>query len=159
MRSVLSRRSDFSLAAVPAALVLTRSATRAACDGQDEKNKETARRWMDEVWTAGKVEVLDEIAAEDFTPADPLEAPGREAWKQRTREAVDGFKALIPDVAYAIDDLFAADSKVCLRGRITGTSTGGKKVDAPFINILLFKDGLVASWWPSDVSVAIARAL
>lgn len=132
--------------------------TRAACDATDDANKEVVRRWLAEVWSAGNVDVLDEIAAEDYAPNEPGAVPGRDAWKQRTRDAIERFASIIPNVHYVADDLFAADGRVCLRARIAGTSIAGKAVDAPFINVFLFRDGLIASWWGSDVSADLARA-
>ena len=48
-----------------------------------EQNKTIGRRWIEEVWTHGKVDLIDELAVPDFMQHDapPGLPPGREGVK------------------------------------------------------------------------------
>src|SRR5262245_38977139 len=53
-----------------------------------EQNKATARRWSEELWGQGKLEVADEIVAPDYQrhdPGDPFPARGPEDVKRIVR--------------------------------------------------------------------------
>src|SRR4051794_4004652 len=98
---MLSRRSTIVAAAAAGASLLP-----ALIRADAVSNEAIARRYIDEVWNQGNVDVLDELVAEDFQPSHPdVDAPGRDAFKTRTQEAIGQWRALIPDVRFTIESL------------------------------------------------------
>ena len=78
----------------------------------------------------------------------------------------EGFLTGFPDAKVVIEDLFAADNEVVLRGKFTGTQTGvfnkipptGKMVDQPFTAIVKFKDGQnIEEWVEMDTKIMMTQ--
>ena len=94
-----------------------------------EHNKSLVRRIIEEVWSQGKLDVLDEIIHPDAnTPHGPWELPG----------GPEGFKYLVsiirtafPDLTRKVEDIVVEGDKVVLRSTFTGTHTGASDF-APF---------------------------
>jgi ketosteroid isomerase-like protein len=114
------------------------------------------------------VETLREIAAafnrhdldaimSHFTDDAVFESPrGPDAWGRRFegREAVRGGLAArfsgIPDVHYGDDDHFVAGDRGASEWTLTGTSTGGERLEVRGCDLWTFRDGLVSrkdSYW------------
>ena len=93
-----------------------------------EQNAANYRRFIDEAYNKGDVDVLDEIASPNlllhFLP--PSTPPGPESMKKHILSARQSF----PDLHVAIEDLIAAGNNVVVRWRMTGTHRG------PYINHL-----------------------
>ena len=88
---------------------------------QVEQNKALVRRLMEGVYVDRNVDVLDELAAADYTGSIPtLSFDSRDAWKAYNRASLSAF----PDLAYTIDDLIAEGDRVVLRWTLTGTHRG-----------------------------------
>lgn len=81
----------------------------------------------------------------------PHQKRGLKAWKQHA----DLLIAAFPDVKVAVEDIFAADDKLAVRVRITGTHRGeflgnapsGKRIDYKSHEIYRFEDGKLAEEW------------
>jgi steroid delta-isomerase-like uncharacterized protein len=88
-----------------------------------ESNLATARRIVDEAWNQGRLEMLDDTIADDFVnhdPADPEDARGRDALKERIRS----YQTAMPDVVVTIEEGFASGDLVATRWSATGTNDG-----------------------------------
>ena len=122
-----------------------------------DANAATAKRVLDEVFSEGRLEVLDEILSPDVVshdPAEPEDVRGIEAHKVR----VAGYRAAMSDLTVAADDVIATGDRVCIRWHVTGTNDGelqgipatGKKVEFMGISIDRFDaDGKIAETWDS----------
>lgn len=125
----------------------------------EAENKKIARKIPEEVFTEGKLELIDEIFADDYvskppSASEPLHGPEEmKEWVSRIRDA---FSAI--DVT--IEDVIAENDKVVHRRRFNGTIDGefmgieatGKKIEMKSIVIIRFKDGkVVESWFQSNV--------
>jgi steroid delta-isomerase-like uncharacterized protein len=117
-----------------------------------EANKAVARRLMDEVWGQGKVEVLDEIMAEDVVDHGAADASGgREAIK----EAVTMIRSAFPDLHPVEVDLIAEGDKVVRRWIVSGSHLGnflglpptGKPIRVTGINVDRIVDGRIVEYW------------
>ncbi len=87
-----------------------------------EENKAIAERFA-QVWTAGGLHVVDELAAPDIVvsyPIPPEPMRGVEAFKAFLSELVAG----LPDVTVTVDELIAEGEKVACRWTMTGTHDG-----------------------------------
>jgi steroid delta-isomerase-like uncharacterized protein len=116
-----------------------------------EANLEVVRRLLDEGWNQGRLEVIDELVAEDAVPAHDSPSPGRQSWK----DAIVLYRSAFPDLRYRIDDLFGTDDKVVLRWTATGTDTvgfmgrppTGRQASVTGINIYRLDDGVLVEHW------------
>jgi steroid delta-isomerase-like uncharacterized protein len=130
-----------------------------------ESNVSLVRRLIDEGWNQGKLEVLDELVAEDAV-SSPDDGPtsGRQAWK----DEIAYFRSMFPDLRFDIHDLFGADDKVALRWTATGTDTGGfmgrpptgRRITSRGVDIFRIADGhLVQGWGPSGIIAELTAQL
>ena len=78
-----------------------------------EANLDVVRRLLDEGWNQGRLEVVDELVAEDAMPAHESPSAGRQSWK----DAVVQYRSAFPDLHYSIDDLFGTGDRWCSGGR------------------------------------------
>lgn len=118
-----------------------------------EENIAVSRRLVTEALGEGKVELIDELCAEDFVGHDPLTGDqDREAAKR----SAAGYKSAFPDLSFTVDDAFIADDKVVLRWTGTGTfenalmgiePTGESGEPISGITIDRFEDGIVVESW------------
>lgn len=83
-----------------------------------EQNKVIARRYIEEIWSDGKLEAADEIVNEDFIFHGPIrEVEGLGAFKQ----FVAAIHSTFPDINFTIEDLVAEEEKVVFRWTMAGT--------------------------------------
>ena len=131
----------------------------------EDDNKALTQRIYDEVFSAGKIDVVDELVAEDVVEHEefPGIPPGREGMKQFVRMIKDGF----PDLSFTPQDVIAAGDRVVARVRITGTHRGefigiaatNKNVDVQAIDILRLENGKVVEHWGVTDQLAMMQQL
>jgi steroid delta-isomerase-like uncharacterized protein len=113
-----------------------------------EQNKEVFRRLMEEVFSQGKLELIDELIAPDWVNIDPSlpeELHGREGARQLVTMWREGF----PNFVIRIEDMIAEGDKVAARFAFDATHTGeflgipptGKRVHGTGTGIFRFVDG------------------
>lgn len=123
-----------------------------------DRNKETYRRHIQQVFNEGRVNLLDELLAPSYVyhEAPPGTLPGAEGIKQ----VVSMFRAAFPDLEITIDDQIAEGDKVCSRATTRGTHQGeifgipatGKVVTMTGMTIVRIVEGQIAeSWVKNDV--------
>ena|SRR5947209_15476757 len=118
-----------------------------------EANKAIVRRYMEEAWNKGNVDVLDEV----FTPE--LVA--------RLKPLVGAFRAAFPDWHCVIDDFVVEGDKVANRWSCTATHTGnlfgipptGKSVAVEGITIHEIVDGRIVSDWSQSDQLSLMQQL
>ncbi len=122
-----------------------------------EANKALMRRFIDEVWNKGKLEVAEEIFHPEATsPSAPTLPPGAAGVNFIVKMMRDAF----PDYWMEITHMVAEDDRVAARFRQGGTHNGdlmgiaptGKTVEWTEIGILRIADGkVVESWYDVDM--------
>ncbi len=86
-----------------------------------EQNKANYRRFIEEVWNKGSLDVIEEIASSGVIFHSPPDTPpGWESIKQ----VVASFRAAFPDVCLTVEDLIVEKDKTVARLTITGTHRG-----------------------------------
>ena len=92
-----------------------------------EKNKKIVRRFVQEVWNEGKLEVADEVLAADYiehpsTPDDSKkdEPTGPDGMKR----FVQMFRNAFPDITFVIEHMVAEEDKVAIHLVGQGTHQG-----------------------------------
>jgi steroid delta-isomerase-like uncharacterized protein len=86
------------------------------------ENKAIAHRFA-QVWAAGGLHIVDELAAPDITvtyPMPPEPIRGAEAFKAFLAGVIAG----LPDATVTVDESIAEDDKVACRWTMRGTHTG-----------------------------------
>jgi steroid delta-isomerase-like uncharacterized protein len=119
----------------------------------DSDSKAVVRRYYDAVLNQRRVEVLDEIATEDYLEHDPFpgQGNGRADLKARVGMLFGAFNPL----HFTIEDLIAEGDKVVVRWTNAGTQSGGfmgmpatgKEFGIAGIDIHVVRDGRLAEHW------------
>jgi len=89
-----------------------------------ETNKTVSRRFFEEVFGKGKLNVLDEIIAKDHVNSGPGSLPGLPTGPEGTKQLVTVYRNAFPDVHFTIDEQLAEGDKVMTRWTAHGTHQG-----------------------------------
>lgn len=131
-----------------------------------EQNKAVERRLLDEVYSQGNLEVIDELVASDFvghgTAADGGDQ-GRDAYKHFVVEMRRAF----PDLRITVEDQIAEGDKVVTRWRARGTHTGtfqgipptGRSGEMSGTTIDRLADGKLVECWANTDDLGMLRQL
>jgi len=119
-----------------------------------EENKAIARRVNDEVWSGGRLEVIDELIADDFVTT-VVGAPEQIRGRQGFREFVVMYRTAFPDLRISVDEQVAEGETVVTRWTGTGTHEGelmgiaatGKQVTTAGINVDRVAGGQLHGGW------------
>ena len=117
-------------------------------------NKQLVRRFYDEGWGEGRLDVADEVFADDYVRHD-LRATGAGPGPGGQKEVARAFRAAFPDLAFGVDILIAEGDYVAARWTASGTHAGrwgaveatGRSVTFSGVNIFRFERGRVAEMW------------
>jgi len=85
-------------------------------------NKAVIRRFIEEVLNQGRLEVADEIVAEDFVELDPF--PGQQPGREGLKEVLAMMSAGFPDIHWVVEEMVGEGEKVVTRFTWTGTHRG-----------------------------------
>jgi steroid delta-isomerase-like uncharacterized protein len=131
-----------------------------------DANIEASRRVIEEGFNEGKLEVLDEICADDFIGHDPLAGDQNVA---AVKQTIAGYRDAFPDLTFSIEDVFGADDRVATRWRAEGTfqnefmgqqPTGEKGEPTEGISIDRFdEDGMLVETWNQWDTVGFMREI
>ncbi len=109
-----------------------------------EQHKAIVRRFVEEAWNNGNLDVLDEVCAPNYT----LYGLGG---LQELKQGITDFRRAFPDLHFTIEEMIAEDDKVAYRWTLRGTQQGewqgnpptGKTTTTTGITILRFADGKI----------------
>jgi steroid delta-isomerase-like uncharacterized protein len=126
-------------------------------------NAALGRRVFVEVYGEGKINLVDQLYADDFVDDSPGGGNGRGLIK----EAVAGFHTACPDLKIAIEDVFAAGAKVVIRYTGRGTQTGpfgdipptGKAIAVRGITVFLIENGKIKTEWTEYDRLGMLRQI
>jgi predicted ester cyclase len=126
--------------------------------GATEDSKALMWRITEEIWNKGRLELVDELIAEDLV--DHVEVEGLEGnGRARYRATIEITRAAFPDYRNPLDFVLADGAFAVSYGRSTGTHRGeyfgipptGRSFDVPTFGILRFANGqAVERWGMSD---------
>ena len=89
-----------------------------------ETNKTVSRRFFEEVFGKGKLNVLDEIIALDHVNSGPGTLPELPTGPDGAKRVVTVYRNAFPDVRFTIDEQIAEGDKVVTRWTADGTHQG-----------------------------------
>ncbi|MFX0200499.1 MAG: ester cyclase [Candidatus Hodarchaeota archaeon] len=124
-----------------------------------EENKAVIRRWIEEAWNEGNVNIADEIYSRDYTAKDVDDPNKILHGPEDIKKSVIMMRAVFPDIHFTIDHLIAEGEKVVGAFTITGTHKGdfgsiaatGKKVTFTAVDIWRFEGGKIAQRYIASV--------
>ena len=128
------------------------SAAPAPASGGAFDPKATIRRMFDEVINQGRLDVIDELFAEDYLDHGPMgDLPGRDAF----RKMVAQWRESVPDVHCTVDNLVSEGDLIGWVVHASGTHTGdglgfpatGRRFETSSANIGRFRDGKAVEHW------------
>jgi predicted SnoaL-like aldol condensation-catalyzing enzyme len=110
------------------------------------------QRMFDEIINEGRLDVADELFAEDYVDHGPMgDMAGRGAFKQLVAQ----WRSAVPDVHCEIDHVLVQGDLCAWLVRATGTHTGdglgfpatGRRFETVSANVGRFRDGLAVEHW------------
>src|SRR5688500_10053797 len=115
-----------------------------------EANKSLIRRLIDEAQSQGKLDVVDELLADDFVDHTPF--PGVPPTRSGVKMLFGYLRSAFPDLQVRIHEQIAEGEKVVTRKTFEGTHQGefmgvpstGRTVAFEVIDILTVRDGRIA---------------
>ena len=130
-----------------------------------ERNKELARKLLEDDISRGDETVADEIIHPDFF--DHTNPPGMQCGLEGHKAIVRLFRAAFPDQWWQIEDLVAEGDKVVARTTMTGTHRGdffgipptGRRVTLSGVHVMRFADGRLIEHWGNNDDLGLMRQL
>ena len=118
------------------------------------ENKALVRRFYEEAWERGNVEVAYEVFHEDYIRHDLRPGAALPGPPGQAKIAAD-FRAAFPDLVWHVDLILGEDDLVAARWTATGTFSGpwagveptGRPATFSGVNLFRFRDGKVAEIW------------
>jgi steroid delta-isomerase-like uncharacterized protein len=116
------------------------------------RNSKTVRRFFDEVLSQGRLDVADELLAQDHIHhlgEDELRGPSA------VKELVQGLRAAFPDLQLVIEDEVADSDKVAVRwtahgthrSEFNGVQATGRRVGYGGMDLVHLRDGRIVELW------------
>ena len=133
-------------------------------DGSDLKA--LLRRITDEIWNEGRLELIDELIAEDFV--DHVDMPGLElVGRPRYRHSVEIIRTAFPDYHERIEWCVAEGDIVADYVTLTGSHLGdfhgmaatGRRVEFHALGALRIRDGQAVERWGFGDTMSLLRQL
>ena len=130
----------------------------------EEENKATFRRYLEEVWNKGNLELVDEIF--DRYVSHQPDGSTLERGPEDVKRFVGEFLTAFPDYHISIEEQIAEGDKVVSRGTIRGThlrefrgmAPTGEEMEIPGMTVFRFSDeGKVVESWDSYDQLSLMR--
>jgi steroid delta-isomerase-like uncharacterized protein len=125
-----------------------------------------ARRYFEEVWNQGRVEVLDELLSPDYVNHTPS-AGNPPAGPDGLKPIVLAIRRAFPDLHFTIEDVIVAADAIVIRTTMTGTHEGDlfgippthRKVSVTQIQIERVRNGRIVEHWRVTDELTLMRQL
>jgi steroid delta-isomerase-like uncharacterized protein len=127
-------------------------------------NKDIARRIVEEGYSAGNVDILDECCAESYVLHDSF---GGDLDIEGEKKLIQTYRKAFPDLNVEIEDILGEGDLVCARWKATGTHEGeflgveptGRKSPTEGLFLVRCEDGKVAEAWTMFDTLGFVREL
>jgi steroid delta-isomerase-like uncharacterized protein len=119
----------------------------------DQENKSTHRRFVDEVQSQGRLELVDDFISPDFVDRTPF--PGADTSREGARQIFAMLRAAFPDHDAIVLDMIAEGDRVMTYKTFNGTHQGefmgipatGRPVSITVMDIVRYENGKIAEHW------------
>jgi steroid delta-isomerase-like uncharacterized protein len=131
-----------------------------------EQSKSILRRYFEEAWNRGHLEVLDEIVAGHYVNHNPA-VPGLPPGPDGLKMIMAGFRAAFPDLHFTIEDQVAEGDLVATRWTMRGTHAGafmgmepsGKQIITAGMQIERVVNGQIVEHWRTSDDLGLMQQL
>lgn len=131
---------------------------------QSEQNKRIARRIPEELATAGNLDLVEELYAEDAVEHGPF---GDHRGRPAIRENMERFFAAFPECSATVEDVIAEGDTVAMRVTLSGTHEGafmgveptGRAFEVGNMVFTRFADGKIAERWVQPDTLGLLEQL
>ena len=124
----------------------------------EEQNKAVVRRFIEEMWNQRKLELADELFAQDCVTHQLRggeDSTGAPRSPDLVKREAAGWLAAFPDLKFDIKQMIAADDQVVSRYTMHGTHIGPwlgvapteRSVSVPMMTIHRVRDGKIVEDW------------
>ncbi len=131
-----------------------------------DHNKALVRRYWEEVWNQGKLDLIPELLHPNYILREPsaeADVVGHEA----VRHFIQTYRQAFPDLHFAIADMLAEADRVATRWLVTGTQQGplkgleprGQAIAVTGISIIRIADDKLAEDWANWDTFAMLMQL
>jgi len=135
-------------------------------ESEAKLNKETARRYFEEILNQGNLSSVPEIISPDFVlhfPLLPRPIRGQEGLKQ----FVTNLRMAFPDIYYTIDREAGDQDKAAIRWKMTGTHQGeylnipprNISVNLQGVSIFQLQDGQILEVWVNENDLGLLEQI
>ncbi|HYO51070.1 MAG TPA: ester cyclase, partial [Chloroflexia bacterium] len=112
-----------------------------------EQNKELYRRFIEECFTGGNLDLIDEMIAADGV--DHQAPPGTAQGAEGVKQILSMFRSAFPDLQATVDQVIAEGDTIAARFTMSGTHQGeffgipptGKRMEITGIDVVRFENG------------------
>ena len=157
---------SMTVLALVASLPITTLGAQRSTPASTHAAEALARRYFDEVWNQGKLDVLNELLAPDYvnhTPSAGDPPPGPDGLKP----IVAAMRRAFPDLHFTIDDIVVGRDAVAIRTTMTGTHEGDlfgippthRRVRVSQIQIERIENGRITEHWRVTDELTVMRQL
>ena len=128
-----------------------------------EENKAIVRRYIEQIWNKGRLDLFEEFIAKDVVPHSPTGRSDAETMKG----AVTAIRDAFPDLSGTFDNDIAVDDKVVARWTVSGTHQGeflgvpatGKEVTWSGITIFRLTGAKIVEFWAQSDDLGLMQQL
>ena len=133
---------------------------------QPEENKTITRRFLEEIFAGGNLELVDELFAPNFVLHDPS-VPQEVLGPEGIRQYITMYRTAYPDTYFTIEDQIAEGDRVVTRwtgqgthqGELMGIPPTGARVTVTGIEIDRIAGGKIEETWVSYDALGMMQQL
>ncbi len=130
-----------------------------------EENKAIVRRYFEEIWNQGKLNVIPELIAANHVHHDPAN-PGLSG-PDGMKQLVSTYRAAFPDVHFTLEDQIAEENRVVSRwtsggthqGELMGIGPTNKTITITGIDIHRIVNGKIEEHWSNWDTLGLLQQL
>jgi predicted ester cyclase len=145
--------------------VLSRGTTQETSVSAEE-NKALARRWFEDLFNAGNLEVADEIIAPEHVNHDPT-IPGIPSGPEGQKQIVNVYRGAFTNAHITVEEQLAEGDRVVTRwsgsgthqGELMGVAPTGNQVTITGLTINRISDGKIVESWSNYDALGMMRQI
>lgn len=132
-----------------------------------EQLKAMDRRFYQEVWSAGNLEVLDELMSQDYNDHDDPNPTDTLEGLEHAKHTITEYRSAFPDVTFIVEDQIAEGDMIVTRWTAHGTHKGvfrgipptGKQAMTTGISISRVVSGKFVERWINYDALGLSQQL
>ncbi|PYP30980.1 MAG: hypothetical protein DMD49_09105 [Gemmatimonadetes bacterium] len=125
-----------------------------------DENREVVRLYSDELWGAGRIELIEQLFAPDFVDRHPDAIPDRPPGRKGIKHDVERVRGMFPDFAMKTEEIICEDDRAGLFWSATASQAAtGKQITMSGMQIFRLRDGQIVERWSVFDRAGVMRQL